>query len=73
MTAVLLRFVIFVVVIGAIYFGVRGIWRDWTRQFRADDQRVRQRDLSERKRPDVIDLKRDGDGVYRPPGERDDR
>jgi len=67
------RFVIFAVVIGAIFFGVRNIWRSWTRQFRADDQRTRQRDLAERKRPDVIDLKRDGDGVYRPPDKRDER
>lgn len=70
MTALLLRVIIFSVIGIAIYLGVRRIWRDWTRQFKRqdDDQaaRRRARDLSERQRPDVIDLKRDQDGTFRP-------
>lgn len=67
MTAILLRILIFAIVIGAIWFGVRRIWRDWTRQFQAEEKEVHQRDLEERKRPDVITLKRDADGTFRPP------
>ena len=60
-----------------IVLGVRKIWRDWTGQFKrvADEDRaaIRERDRAERQRPDVIDLKRDADGTYRPPEDRDDR
>lgn len=69
MTAILLRVLIFAVVIGAIVLGVRRIWRDWTKQFRAEEKEIRERDLEERKRPDVITLKRDKDGTFRPPGQ----
>jgi hypothetical protein len=67
----LLRILIGLFIVGAIYFGVRRIWRDWQGQFRMQDRARRQRDLAERDRPDVIELKRDGDGVYRP--DRPDR
>jgi hypothetical protein len=67
MTVVLLRIVLFAAIGFAIFFGMRRIWRDWTGQFRAEDQAVRQRDLSERARPDVITLKRDADGTFRKP------
>jgi hypothetical protein len=70
-SAVILRLLIYVIIIGAVWFGVRKIWRDWTSQFRDLDRQQRQRDLAERKRPDVITLKRDGDGVFRP-NDRDD-
>ncbi len=75
MSAILLRIIVLAVIFGIIFFGVRRIWRDWTKQFRVEDkevrEKVRERDLAERKRPDVITLKRDKDGTFRPPG--DDR
>lgn len=69
----LLRVVIIVLIFGAIFLGVRRIWRDWTGQAKAVDKARRARDLKERARPDVIDLKRSDDGVYRPPGKGDER
>ena len=73
MTAVLLRALVIVLIAGAIYLGLRRIWRDWTGQFKADDKARHQRDINERARPDVIELKRGSDGVFRPPGEGDRR
>jgi hypothetical protein len=67
MTVVVLRIVLFAAIGLAIAFGIRRIWKDWTAQFRAEDKAVHQRDLAERKRPDVITLKRDKDGTFRPP------
>jgi hypothetical protein len=67
MTVTLLRIVLFVGIAIAIWLGLRRIWRDWTSQFRAEDKAVHQRDLAERARPDVITLKRDKDGTFRPP------
>jgi hypothetical protein len=76
MTGMLLRVIIFVVIGLAIYLGVRKIWRDWTGQFKAEDEEARrlrrERDLRERAQPGVIDLKRDEDGTYRP-GDEDDK
>ena len=71
MTAVLLRVLVLAVIFGFIALGVRRIWRDWTGQFRAEEKEIRQRDLAERERPDVITLKRDKDGTFRPPGSDD--
>jgi len=68
-TGLLLRFLILALVFGAIWWGVRRIWRDWTKQFSAEEREIRRRDLEERKRPDVITLKRDADGTYRRPGD----
>ena len=73
MTAILIRIIIYAAIIGFIYFGVRKIWRDWTAQFRTVDKHRHERDLNERARPDVIDLKRDGDGIFRAPGDREPR
>ena len=70
MTAILLRIIIFAIIFGAIWFGVRRIWRDWSRQFRVEEKEIHQRDLAERERPDVITLKRDKDGTFRPPDEK---
>ena len=67
MTGTLLRVLIFVAIILAILWGVRKIWRDWTGQFKEIDKAKHERDLQERKRPDVITLKRDEDGKFRPP------
>jgi hypothetical protein len=66
MSAVALRVLIFLVIAAAVFFGVRRIWRDWRKQLKALDQADRQRDLRERERPDVITLKRDKDGKFRP-------
>jgi hypothetical protein len=66
-TAVLLRILVMAIIFGAIAFGVRRIWRDWQKQFKAEDNAIHQRDLEERKRPDVITLQRDKDGTFRPP------
>jgi hypothetical protein len=73
MSAILLRLIIYVAIAALIYFGVRRIIRDFKNQFRSDDKARRDRDLSERERPDVIDLKRDRDGIFRPPGDQTPR
>jgi hypothetical protein len=67
MTGLLLRLLVIAFIAGAIYVGVRRIWRDWTKQFRAEEKALHDRDLAERARPDVITLKRDKDGTFRPP------
>lgn len=67
MTAVLLRALVIVLIAGAIYLGLRRIWRDWTRQFRVEEKAIHERDLKERDAPGVITLKRDKDGTFRPP------
>ena len=61
-----LRMLVFAVVVGAIVIGFRRIFKDWGERFRDLDRQTRERDLRERQRPDVIDLKRSDDGVYRP-------
>jgi hypothetical protein len=65
MTGFLIR--LLVIVFGAIYFGIRRIWRDWTKQFRVEEKQIHERDLKERDAPGVITLKRDKDGTFRPP------
>ncbi len=76
MTGMLLRVLIFAVLGLFIYLGVRKIWRDWTGQFKSEEEEARrlrrERDLRERAQPGVIDLKRDDDGTYRP-GDDDKR
>lgn len=73
----LLRILLFTALALLIYFGIRRIWKDWSAKFDGDAAEAkrlrRQRDLAERQRPDVIDLKRDDDGTYRPENERDNR
>lgn len=70
MTAALLRIIVFAIIGLAIAWGVRKIWRDWSSLFRKEEEddkaRRRARDLAERQRPDVIDLKRGDDGTFRP-------
>jgi flagellar biosynthesis/type III secretory pathway M-ring protein FliF/YscJ len=65
-----LRVLIFLVIALIIWFGLRRIWRDWSGQFKAEDEAARrlrrERDLRERAQPGVIDLKRDADGTFRP-------
>lgn len=73
----LLRILIIAVLALMVYFGVRRIWKDWSQKFdrdAAEEKRLRhERDLAERQRPDVIDLKRDDDGTFRPGEPKDDR
>ena len=69
MTVILIRLVIIVLVFGAIFLGARRIWRDWKGQFKQVDKARHDRDIKERARPDVVTLKRDKDGKYRPPDE----
>ena len=71
MSVVALRIILFVVLAGVVFLGARRIWRDWRGQFKALDAEDRKRDLRERQRPDVITLKRDEDGTFRP--DRDDK
>lgn len=66
MSAVLLRVLVYAIIAGAIYFGIRRIINDWKAQFRADDKAKHERDIKEGQRPDVVELKRDKDGVFRP-------
>lgn len=68
-----LRIVIFVAVIGAVIYGVRSIMNDWKKQFQKQDKQNRDQDLKERQRPDVLELERGDDGVYRPAGSKKDR
>jgi len=72
MSGMLLRVIIFAAVGLFILYGLRKIWADWTGTFKADEdesrRQRRERDLAERQRPDVIDLKRDEDGTFRPRG-----
>ncbi|MEO8757257.1 MAG: hypothetical protein ABI398_05845 [Devosia sp.] len=67
MTGILLRLLVIAFIAGAIYVGVRRIWRDWTKQFRTEEKVIHDRDLKERDQPGVITLKRDKDGTFRPP------
>lgn len=73
MTAVLLRALVIVLIAGAIYLGLRRIWRDWMKQFQSEEKAIHDRDLRERDAPGVITLKRDKDGTFRPPEEGDRR
>lgn len=73
MTGYLIRIILLAVLAALIYFGIRRIFRDWRDQFKSVDKARRQRDLNERKRPDVITLERDKDGKFRPPEDRDRR
>ena len=73
MSAILLRIAVYALIAGAIYFGIRSILRDWRSRFRELDKKARARDLKERQRPDVIDLKRDDDGIYRRKDDKDQR
>ncbi|VAW18399.1 hypothetical protein MNBD_ALPHA11-556 [hydrothermal vent metagenome] len=66
MTGIIIRLLTYVIIGAAIYFGIRRIINDWREQFKKDDREVRERDLRERDRPDVVELKKDQDGVFRP-------
>ena len=68
MTGMLLRIVVLALIFGAIWWGIRRIWRDWTKQFRTEEKQIHERDLKERDQPGVITLERGKDGTFRPPG-----
>lgn len=69
MTWIILRVLLFLGIGLVIFLGVRKIWRDWQKLFRAEDKEIHQRHVAERARPDVITLQRDKDGTFRPPEE----
>ena len=71
MSAIALRLIVFLIVAGVVFLGARRIGRDWKGQFSKIDEAKRKRDLKERERPDVITLKRDRDGTYRPDDDRE--
>ncbi|WP_029041993.1 hypothetical protein [Cucumibacter marinus] len=60
------RLILLVVVFAVLFFGIRAIARSFSDYFKTVDDDTRKRDRAESKRPDVIELKRDEDGVYRP-------
>lgn len=66
MLGIIIKLATYVIIGAAIYFGIRRIINDWREQFRKSDESVRERDLKERDRPDVVELKKDQDGVFRP-------
>lgn len=68
MSGVLLKIIIYVVIFLAIYLGIKRILGDWKKKFSQLDEQTKARDQRERARPDVINLKRDKDGVFRPGG-----
>ncbi len=65
LTGIALKILIFVAIGVAIFLGARRIWRDWRGEFKAIEKAQRERDLRERRRPDVTTLKRSADGVFR--------
>jgi len=65
----LIRILVVLALLALIVWGVLKIWRDWRSEFKALDKARHDRDLRERARPDVITLKRDKDGKFRPPEE----
>jgi hypothetical protein len=73
MTPMIIRIIVIALIALAIWWGLRRIWRDWRGEFKAVDKARRQRDLKERARPDVITLKRDKDGTFRPGDDPDRR
>jgi hypothetical protein len=73
-TAILLRIIIYVAIAAFVWFGVRRLWRDLTAPFRTGPVAPKPAPkVDQRKSPDVIELERGADGVYRPPGERKGR
>jgi hypothetical protein len=65
MSGIALKILIFLAIGVAIFLGARRIWRDWRGEFKAVEKAKRERDLRERRRPDVVTLKRSDDGVFR--------
>ncbi len=75
MTGIILKIIIFAAIAWFVVSGVMKLWRDLSKPFRAAAAAARRpaSNLKEPRGEQVIELKRDADGVYRPPGERDGR
>ena len=73
MSAIILRIIIYAAIAWFVYASARRIWRDFSKPFRAETPPRATPDLKQRPGPEVIDLKRDADGVFRPPGDREGR
>jgi len=67
------RFIILAIVFAIIYFGLRKITADWRARFQDMDKQKHERDLKERKKPGVIELEQDDDGVFRPGDKNKDK
>ncbi len=61
-----MRILLYLVIFAIIYFGIKKIVTDWRNRFREIDKKTRERDIKERKRNDIVNLKKDKDGVFRP-------
>jgi hypothetical protein len=74
MTGIILKIIIFAAVAWFVVSGLRKLWRDLSKPFRNDAPPPGPApNLKEQRGNNVIDLQRDADGVYRPPGDRDRR
>lgn len=74
MTGIILKIIIFAAIAWFVVSGLRKLWFDLSKPFRNAAAPPRPApNLKEPRGPNVIDLERDTDGVYRPPGERDRR
>ena len=68
-----LRIITFVIVIAAIVYGIRAIRRNINDYFTDVDKDKLKRDREDRKRSDIVDLRRDPkDGVFRPDDKKKD-
>lgn len=68
-----LRIITFVIVIAAIVYGIRAIRRNINDYFTGVDKDKLKRDREDRKRSDIVDLRRDPkDGVFRPGDKKKD-
>ena len=70
MSAIILRIIIYAAIAWFVYAGARRIWRDIAKPFRPEAPPRPTPSFKQQKGPEVIDLKRDADGVYRPPEDR---
>ena len=74
MTGIILKIIIFAAIAWFVVSGVRKVWLDLSKPFRnAPPPPQPAPNLKDPRGNNVIDLERDADGVYRPPGERDRR
>lgn len=67
----LFKLLTYIVVFSVVFYGIRKIITDWRNKFIHDDAQKHQRDLKERDQDNVINLKPDDDGVFRPKGENE--
>jgi hypothetical protein len=73
MSAIILRLIVFAAIAAFVYFGVKRLLADVKNYFRGAPPSPVRPDLRQAPPPEVIDLKRGSDGVYRPPTDRDRR